>query len=45
MKKNYDAVCVFDADNLVSSNYLLEMNKQLSRGYEVVQGYLDSKKR
>jgi len=41
--KCYDAVCVFDADNLVSPVFLKEMNKQLCRGYEVVQGYLDSK--
>jgi len=43
MEKSYDAVCVFDADNLVSPGFLKEMNKQLLRGYEVVQGYLDSK--
>lgn len=43
MEKKYDAICVFDADNLVSSNFLLEMNKQLQRGYKVVQGYIDSK--
>ncbi len=42
-KKEYDAICILDADNLVSENYLLEMNKQLSRGENVVQGYLDSK--
>lgn len=39
----YDAISVFDADNLVSSNYLYEMNKQLCKGYKVVQGYIDSK--
>jgi len=39
----YDAVSVFDADNLVSSNFLLEMNRQLCRGHKVVQGYIDSK--
>lgn len=43
MDKKYDAVCIFDADNLVSPNFLLEMNKQLSMGHEVIQGYLDSK--
>ncbi len=41
--KKYDAICVLDADNLVSDNFLLEMNKQLSKGHKVVQGYLDSK--
>ena len=43
MEKHYDAVCVLDADNLVSLNFLKEMNKQLCKGYKVVQGYLDSK--
>jgi len=43
MDDKYDAVCVFDADNLVSSNFLMEMNKQLCRGHKVVQGYIDSK--
>lgn len=43
MEEKYDAVSVFDADNLVSSNYLREMNMQLCKGYKVVQGYIDSK--
>jgi cellulose synthase/poly-beta-1,6-N-acetylglucosamine synthase-like glycosyltransferase len=43
MDKQYDAVCILDADNLVSSNFLMEMNKQLCLGNKVVQGYLDSK--
>jgi len=43
MEDKYDIVSIFDADNLVSSNYLLEMNKQLCKGYKVVQGYIDSK--
>lgn len=43
MEKQYDAVCVLDADNLVSPNFLLEMNKHMCMGHEVVQGYLDSK--
>lgn len=43
MDNKYDAVSVFDADNLVSSNYLREMNMQLCKGYKVVQGYIDSK--
>lgn len=43
MDKKYDAVSVFDADNLVSSNFLREMNMQLCKGYKVVQGYIDSK--
>lgn len=43
MDKKYDAVAIFDADNLVHKNFLIEMNKQLCGGYKVVQGYLDSK--
>jgi len=43
MDKKYDAVCVFDADNLVSLNFLREMNKHLCMGHKVVQGYLDCK--
>jgi cellulose synthase/poly-beta-1,6-N-acetylglucosamine synthase-like glycosyltransferase len=43
MQTKYDAVCIFDADNLVSANFLAEMNKHLSMGHRVVQGYLDSK--
>jgi len=43
MEVKYDAVCVLDADNLVSPNFLMEMNKQLCMGHKVIQGYLDSK--
>ncbi|MFL0252104.1 glycosyltransferase family 2 protein [Clostridium neuense] len=43
MDKKYDAVCIFDADNLVSKNFLKEMNKKLCEGCKVIQGYLDSK--
>ncbi|KRQ87483.1 Beta-monoglucosyldiacylglycerol synthase [Caloramator mitchellensis] len=43
MDKKYDAVVVFDADNLASKNFLKELNKKLCEGYKVVQGYIDSK--
>jgi cellulose synthase/poly-beta-1,6-N-acetylglucosamine synthase-like glycosyltransferase len=43
MNCEYDAIAVFDADNLVSPNFLLEMNMQLCKGHKVVQGYIDSK--
>lgn len=43
LNNKYDAISVFDADNLVSSNFLYEMNKQLCKGHKVVQGYIDSK--
>lgn len=43
MDEKYDAVAIFDADNLVSKNFLKEMNNKLCQGYKVVQGFLDSK--
>lgn len=43
MEKKYDAIAIFDADNLVSANFLKEMNAKLLDGYKVVQGYIDSK--
>lgn len=43
MEKKYDAVVIFDADNIVSKNFLLKMNNNLIEGKKVVQGYLDSK--
>lgn len=42
-KKDYDAFCVFDADNIVDKNFLNVMNKHLCQGEEVVQGYRDIK--
>jgi cellulose synthase/poly-beta-1,6-N-acetylglucosamine synthase-like glycosyltransferase len=43
LDKKYDAVAIFDADNLASRNFLKEMNSKLCDGFKVVQGYLDSK--
>jgi cellulose synthase/poly-beta-1,6-N-acetylglucosamine synthase-like glycosyltransferase len=43
MNKKYDAIAIFDADNLLSKNFLIEMNAKLLEGYKVVQGYIDSK--
>ena len=42
-KMDYDAFCVFDADNIVDSNFITAMNKHLCQGEEVVQGYRDIK--
>ena len=39
----YDAFCVFDADNVVDSNFFNAMNKKLCQGETVVQGYKDIK--
>jgi len=43
MDDRYDVIGVFDADNVVSSNYLREMNKLSCKGHKVIQGYIDSK--
>jgi cellulose synthase/poly-beta-1,6-N-acetylglucosamine synthase-like glycosyltransferase len=39
----YDAFAIFDADNLVSLNYLKEMNNHLLKGERLIQCYLDTK--
>ncbi|MCQ2358562.1 MAG: glycosyltransferase family 2 protein [Phascolarctobacterium sp.] len=43
MERQYDAVCVFDADNLVHLDFLKEMCSHLNNGEQLIQGYLDSK--
>ncbi|MHB1654667.1 MAG: glycosyltransferase family 2 protein [Desulfitobacteriaceae bacterium] len=43
MERQYDAVVIFDADNLVKENFLVEMNSKLCQGDKIVQCYLDSK--
>ncbi|MGD0153665.1 MAG: glycosyltransferase family 2 protein [Thermacetogeniaceae bacterium] len=43
LPKEYDAVVVIDADNLVSLNFLKIMNNRLLQGEKIIQGYLDSK--
>lgn len=40
---DYDAFCVFDADNIVDSEFFKNMNKKLCQGEEIVQGYRDIK--
>ena len=42
-EKEYDAVCVFDADNLVHPDFLQRMNDAWQAGARVAQGYRDSK--
>lgn len=42
-ERQYDAVVMFDADNLAAKDFLLEMNEKLMTGSRVVQGYLDTK--
>jgi cellulose synthase/poly-beta-1,6-N-acetylglucosamine synthase-like glycosyltransferase len=40
---HYDAVVMFDADNLVAPDFLAIMNDRLNEGHKVIQGYLDIK--
>ena len=40
---DYDALFVFDADNIVHRDFIKNMNKKLCQGEEVVQGYRDIK--
>ncbi|BCJ86521.1 glycosyltransferase family 2 protein [Effusibacillus dendaii] len=42
-EKQYDAVVMFDADNLAATDFLLHMNQKLVNGARVIQGYLDTK--
>ncbi|WP_152394828.1 glycosyltransferase family 2 protein [Paenibacillus guangzhouensis] len=41
--RQYDAIVMFDADNLASPEFLSEMNNDLCNGARVIQGYLDTK--
>ncbi|MDR3592371.1 MAG: glycosyltransferase family 2 protein [Negativicutes bacterium] len=43
LKRKYDGIVVFDADNLVHPSFLMEMNNRLCKGEKIIQGYLDSK--
>lgn len=39
----FDAVCVFDADNLATPDFLMHMNAAFCAGADVAQGYRDTK--
>jgi len=41
--EKYDAICIFDADNVVSTQFLTMMNQRIADGCEIVQGYRDVK--
>ncbi len=43
MHKNYDAYIIFDADNILESNFVEEMNKVFDRGYRIITSYRNSK--
>ncbi len=40
---SYDGYIVFDADNVLDPNYIEEMNKTFSDGYEIITSYRNSK--
>lgn len=42
-RRDFDAVCIFDADNLVSLNFLKRVNERMLSGEKVLQCYLDTK--
>ncbi len=43
LEKDFDGISFFDADNLVTVNFLKEMNNHLMNGDRLIQCYLDSK--
>lgn len=43
LDEDFDCVCIFDADNVVSRNFLSELNKEHQKGFRSVQGNIDSK--
>lgn len=42
-KNHYDAYCIFDADNIVHPDFIRYMNHAICSGYQVAQGYRDTK--
>ena len=42
-ERPFDGYFVFDADNVLEENYIEEMNKTFSDGYEIVTSYRNSK--
>ncbi len=40
---SFDCYAIFDADNVVDKNFLKEMNNKLENGYEVAEGFRDTK--
>ena len=47
IKKDYpmgfDAYLVFDADNILATDYIEQMNRTLSQGYDIITSYRNSK--
>lgn len=40
---SFDTYIIFDADNVLDRNFLVNINDKLNEGYKVVQGFRDSK--
>jgi len=40
---NSDAFIIFDADNLLTRNYIKEMNRTYNKGYKIITSYRNSK--
>ncbi len=43
MEEQPEYICIFDADNIVKSDFLIHMNNKINEGWQAVQGYIDSK--
>ncbi|GAB6926842.1 glycosyltransferase family 2 protein [Paenibacillus sp. JCM 10914] len=43
LPRQFDAIVMFDADNLADPDFLVEMNNDLCSGAKVIQGYIDTK--
>lgn len=43
LPRAFDAVVIFDADNLVAPDFLRYMNQRLRKGEKIIQGYVDAK--
>ena len=43
IRESYDAYLVFDSDNVVDPNYICEINKIFSAGYDIVTSYRNTK--
>lgn len=42
-RSDIDAYIIFDADNVVDKDFLVHMNNSINNGYQVAQGFRDSK--
>lgn len=42
-ERDFDAIAIFDADNIIHPDFLKNVNAKMNTGFKAVQGYLDSK--